>query len=324
MKEIETTDTDLNDYINFSLPDYMFIPKGFEIIFKNEHFYYENGNRIFTPWIKTYSNNNGKIIKKIDNVNFDDPFFENFSQKEKDDFLKHHEEIMDFNFYIKYFCWFDDNDEFIREKYEKMYKYLSNFKITSYNFDDITYVFKKNGKILDHSPYKYILRNPSYYDVNPNVLKYLDIPKDVILTLKFQYENDNEEYNDVLPWKKTYSNPDGNKIIMKYHDVDFDHPIFENFSDTDICLFFNYYMTMLDHYFFDIYDYKTCSKKEIFLFEFYIKKYLDIEMFDLEQDLSLNDLPYKKLWKRKEKPDICYSCSKRKIKNNECIYLGFI
>ena len=132
------------------------------------------------------------------------------------------------------------------------------------------------------------------------------------------------DYIDLLPWKKTYSNPDGNGIIMEYQDVDFDHPIFENLSDNDITLFFNNHMKMLDNYFFENNFYKTITNQDKHFFEMYLKKYF-VDLIDciLKYDINFNGLPYKKIFKRKERPDICYSCSKRKIKNNECIYMGF-
>ena len=78
--------------------------------------------------------------------------------------------------------------------------------------------------------------------------------------------DNNYDYIDLLPWKKTYSNPDGNGIIMEYQDVDFDHPIFENLSDNDITLFFNNYMKMLDNYFLKIIFIKLLQiKTNIFL-----------------------------------------------------------
>lgn len=143
--------------------------------------------------------------------------------------------------------------------------------------------------------------------------------------------NRNNDYVDILPWKKSYSNPNGNKIMMKHHDVDvnFENPIFRNFSDRDKCHFFYYYMNILDIYFFDSYCDKDFIENDIYFFETYIKKYLEEENFisiKLITNITFNGLPYeKKIFKRKERPDICYSCSKRKTnpKNTECIYIGF-
>ena len=319
MKDIYTTDTDLKDYFNFNLLDYIFIPKGFKIYI--DICYKQNGNFISTPWTKIYSNYDGKITAEMTDVEFDDPYFENFSEKEKIDFLKYHYEIMDFMFYRSYFD-HDHDHEFIQKNTEKISKYLSN------QFPEIyiaytSYALLKNDKSIHCSPYSFILKNPKYDDINPIILKYLDIPKGVKLTLKFQYHNGNG-YNDVLPWKKTYSNPDGNRIMMEYHDVDFDNPFFENFSDEDICFFFNYYMTMLDHYFFDSYDYQTCIDAERKLFDLYLRQIFLNESIKIKSDLTFNGVNFNNVFKRKGHPDICYSCSKRKIKNNECIYLGFI
>ena len=140
-------------------------------------------------------------------------------------------------FYFDYFIRYQVGD-YITENFNK----ISNYTYINYptiEYKDITYTLEKNGKILDAEKYVYTLINPKYKEINPQILKYLDIPKGIKLTLKFTYLcDDNDDYIDLLPWKKTYSNPDGNGIIMEYEDVDFDHPIFENLSDDDITIFF--------------------------------------------------------------------------------------
>ena len=173
-------------YINFNLLDYMFIPKGFEISLTMNYLYKETENDIFTPWVKTYSNDNGKIITKIDNINFDDPFFESFSQKEKDDFLKNHMKIIDLKF-----CWLYFYPHFCEselcKKITEMEEYLLEYLKIDSSLPE--YTIKRNDKILDNDfPFCSVLRKPQFYDVNPDILKYVDIPKGVKLTLKLQYD----------------------------------------------------------------------------------------------------------------------------------------
>lgn len=310
----------------FNIEDYMFIPKGFKLTLKNDYICRETRRTISPPFIKTYTNHNGKIIKKIDNINFDDPFFKNFSQKEKDDFLNEHDEIIDMKFYFDYFIRYQIGKyNFLNiVKYYNHFQKYSTFRFQNPNFTN--YTFEKNGKILDADKYVHILINPKYKQINKQILKYVDIPKGTKLTLKFTYNNDTnyDTYIDLLPFKKTYSNPDGKGIIMGYEDVDFDHPIFENLSDDDITIFFNNYMKMLDNYFLESNLHNTLTREDKYYFEIYLKKYF-VNLIDviLEHNINFNGLPCKKLFKRKERPDICYSCSKRKIKNNDCIYIGF-
>lgn len=323
-----------SEFINFYLPDYMSIPKGFKIILESGFCDKSDKTQKDSLYVfpeKSYTNDNGNIIEKIDDINFDNPFFGGFSEKEKQEFLKHTTEILDFNFYCSYFE-FDivDLSDSLKEKYNKIKDYLSNhnppiyISISSYNFT-------KNDNLVNECLYAPILRNQTYTDINPKILKYLDIPKGAKLTLKLQYSSDNhDDYVDVLPWKKTYSNPTGNKILMKHHDVDvnFENPIFRGFSDIDKCHFYYYYMTMLDEYlFYEYYNNDPLIPNNIYFFNTYLEKYLleDFINFNLISDITYNGLDCDNLFKRKERPDICYSCSKRKsnAKNKECIYIGF-
>ena len=81
---------------------------------------------------------------------------------------------------------------------------------------------------------------------------------------------------------------------------------------------------MIDNYFLEYNLHNTLTRQDKYYFEIYLKKYfVDLEDCILEDNIYFNGLPYKNIFKRKERADICYSCSKRKIKNNECIYMGF-
>ena len=111
------------EFINFSLPDYMSIPKGF-IINLSFDLSIKKDN-IFIEFLeKKYLNDNGNIIEKINDYKIDKTF------------LKKSMEILDFYFYLNFFEFeYNDLSDSLKEKYNKIYNFLSihNPSIT-YNF----------------------------------------------------------------------------------------------------------------------------------------------------------------------------------------------